>query len=177
MPKTSMSQTQKRADSTQGSTQRRRKPYQTKRTWKAKFLKMLADTGNVRLACKAVRIERSTAYKARDADPEFRAKWDEMIENACDLLEAEAWRRGVYGTLKPVFYKGMLCTDRRGQPTGIQEYSDTLLALLLRGHRPDKYRERVEHTGRDGEPITLRVVYDDDHRADGAPATAAPAAG
>ena len=56
-------------------------------------------------------------------------------------MEAEARRRGVEGTLKPVFYKGEEC----GQ---VREYSDTLLIFLLKAHDP-KYRDRqqVEHSG------------------------------
>jgi hypothetical protein len=33
------------------------------------------------------------------------------------------------------------------------EYSDTLLIFLLKGIRPEKYRERFEHSGPEGGPI------------------------
>lgn len=49
-------------------------------------------------------------------------------------MEAEAFRRGVKGTEKPVFHQGVECGR-------IREYSDTLLITLLKANRPAKYRE------------------------------------
>src|SRR5574341_690087 len=85
-----------------------RKPQAKRRRWQNKFLTELSRTGNVRLACEIARVERSTVYKARyeaerirsAADPkatpnDFAAKWDEAIEEACDRMEQEAWRRGM----------------------------------------------------------------------------------
>ncbi len=162
---------------------RARKPQAKRPKWQKLFLQELALTGNVRLACQKARVERSTVYKARweaegrrPADDkttdarglprqydDFAAKWDAALEEAGDRLEEEAWRRAVGGTLKPVFYQGLLCTDRKGQPMGVQEYSDTLLVLLLKAHRPDKFRERFEHTGPGGKPLApLTVVTADE---------------
>ena len=41
----------------------------------------------------------------------------------------------------------------------LQEYSDTLLIFLLKGLRPEKYRERFEHSGT-GPGGAIRVTYD-----------------
>jgi hypothetical protein len=41
----------------------------------------------------------------------------------------------------------------------IQEYSDTLLIFLLKGLRPEKYRERFEHSG-PGKGGAILVSYD-----------------
>lgn len=139
----------------------KRKPHAQRGRWQKRFLTQLEMTGNVRMACAAARIERSTAYKARwqaeakraAADQgieavksafkildDFAAKWDQAKEIACDRLEEEAWRRGHDGWLEPVFYQG--------EPKGaIKRYSDMLLALLLKAHRPEKYRERFENMG------------------------------
>jgi hypothetical protein len=65
------------------------------------------------------------------------------LEQAADLLEAEARRRAVEGVTKPIMYKDKVATT-------VQEYSDTLLIFLLKGTRPQKYRElrQTEHSGR-----------------------------
>lgn len=111
--------------------------------WKATFLKALAVSGVVLTACKKAKIGRTTAYKYRDEDSEFAAAWDAALDDAADVMEEEAYRRAVVGTLKPV-YQG-------GQKVGsIREYSDTLLIFRLKAARPEKYRERtdVRHSGK-----------------------------
>jgi hypothetical protein len=78
-----------------------------------------------------------------------------------DQLEEEARRRAVDGVLKPVF--------QRGRQVGrIREYSDVLLVTLLKGKRPDTYRERFEHTGKGGHALFPPVssMSDDDLRAE-----------
>ena len=82
--------------------------------WAPAFLATLAQMANVRAACQAAGIARQTAYDRRAADEDFAALWAEAIEEAVDLLEAEAWRRA--------------CGE-----------SDRLLESLLRAHRPELY--------------------------------------
>ena len=109
-----------------------------KRNWKGAFLEALANSGNVRLSCRAARIGRQTAYDARYKSKVFAERWDRAIEEATDGLEAEAWRRAAKGTQRPVFYKGEQCG-------AIQEYSDTLLIFLLKANRPEKYRDNFDY--------------------------------
>ncbi len=47
------------------------------------------------------------------------------------------------------------------KPLGLIKYSDSLLMFLLRGLRPERYRERTEVTGKDGGPIDnkLEIVF------------------
>ncbi len=62
-------------------------------------------------------------------------------EDAADTLEAEAYRRAVEGVEKPTGWY-------RGVAGGVvREYSDSLLMFLLKGIRPDKYKDRVEFKG------------------------------
>ncbi len=68
---------------------------------------------------------------------EVRLRWAEALREACDILEGEAWRRAVQGVERPIHYQG-------AQVDTIREYSDTLLIFLLKGARPEKYRERFE---------------------------------
>jgi hypothetical protein len=39
-----------------------------------------------------------------------------------------------------VFYQGQMCAT-------VRKYSDTLLIFLLKGRKPERYREQVEHSG------------------------------
>jgi hypothetical protein len=108
------------------------------RDWQSVFLKHLCERANVSCASKAARISRKTVYAKRNTDPLFKTAWDDALDEACDHLEEEARRRAVEGTNKPIFY--------RGQVVGhIREYSDTLLIILLKAHRPEKYRENTRN--------------------------------
>jgi hypothetical protein len=98
----------------------------------------------VRAACKRAKIERSTAYKARKEDDGFAAAWKAALDDAIDSLEAEAWRRARDGTKRLVLYKGepVLIKDK---PLIEREYSDALMTLLLKAHRPERFAERQRH--------------------------------
>lgn len=103
--------------------------------WQDAFIAELSKGGNVSSAAAKAGVGRQFPYKVAKEDLEFKARWEEAIETACDTLEAEAWRRAVQGTKKPVFQGKELVGH-------IQEYSDTLLIVLLKAHRPQKFRER-----------------------------------
>lgn len=123
--------------------------------WKNVFLKALAESGTVTTASKKAKIGRTTAYKVREEDSVFAAAWDEALAEAVDGMEAEAHRRAVEGTLKPVYQQGR-------KVGSIREYSDTLLIFLLKGAKPEKYRERsdVQHSGPGGGPIEVNDARD-----------------
>ena len=102
------------------------------------FLACLKDTGgNVSRACEVSGIARQSLYDWRLADPVFAKQWDDAVEFGTDQLEQEARRRAYQGVDEPVFYQGEECG-------AVRKYSDTLLIFLLKGRRPDKYRERVQ---------------------------------
>lgn len=75
---------------------------------------------------------------------------------AADKLEAEARRRALEGTEEPVYQGGLLVGTKR-------VYSDSLMALLLKGRRKKVFADRTELTGADGGPARLEV--DDTARA------------
>jgi transposase-like protein len=127
---------------------------------KRAYLLAFSICGNVTLAAKAAGVDRSMVYKWRNGvagrpndhgDEAFRTAETIAKEMAADRLEEEAWRRAVDGVDEPVgFY--------RGEPGAwVKRYSDTLLIFLLKGLRPEKYRERYEHSGGD-KPIPVMVV-------------------
>ncbi len=140
--------------------------------WFPAFLGVLAQTGNVLLSCKTAGVSRRTAYRYRQGNAEFAVEWALAMEDAGDALEAEARRRAVVGveTRKLILYKGEPVIDwnkpgqwldDQGKPwvEGVSrgrkrwggsylyevetKYSDSLLALLLKGARPDKYADRM----------------------------------
>ena len=112
------------------------------REYMDRFLDKLKNCGNVRLSCSAAGVPRRTVYNWRAKWVTFADEWDDALEDACDILEAEAWKRA------------------------IEEQSDRLLMFLLKAHRPDKFKERTqtELTGEGGGPIELR--WPDGHIAE-----------
>lgn len=90
-----------------------------RRDWRALFLEALRRSPSVSTAARMAQISRQHVYKARAADAEFAAAWDDALEQAVDDLVAAAWKRA------------------RGK-------SDVLAIFLLKAHRPEVYRERIE---------------------------------
>ncbi len=101
-----------------------------------KFLQKLKETANVSLSADLVGISRVRAYQVKKKDKAFAEEWDEAIEIGLDNVEHEARRRAIHGTSKPVYYKGKVCGY-------IQEYSDKLLEMLLRGRRGRIYDRSI----------------------------------
>ena len=146
--------------------------------WKPAFLAALRELPVIAHACKAVDIERSTAYRAREADEGFAKAWDEAQEDGIDRAEQEAFRRGVVGFEEPVIDKGRLAyryeryldddgaehyrlqLDNQGQPIPltVRKHSDALLGLVLKGRRKSVYAERKELTGADGAALPAAQV-------------------
>lgn len=109
------------------------------------FLAAYAECGNITLAAKMAKIDRTQHYRWL-ADPDYASQFQDAEEQAVEMLEKEARRRAIEGLRKKKF-------DKNGQPvidpeTGEQyvehEYSDSLLIFLLKGARPEKYRDRHE---------------------------------
>ena len=132
---------------------------------KKAFLVAYRDTGNIRLACAASNVGRSTVYKWQEHDAEFSAAFGVAQVEAVEALEAEAYRRAVEGVEEPVTAAG------RGIVGYTKKYSDTLLIFLMKGAAPHKYRDRLEHTGKDGAAIetngAVEVRYVNDWRRAG----------
>lgn len=76
--------------------------------WKPAFLAALREYPVVAHACEAVRIERSTAYRARDTDEAFAKDWEDAMETGIDRAEREAFRRGVVGYEEPLVHQGQI---------------------------------------------------------------------
>lgn len=123
---------------------------------KRAFLVAYAELGNISEAAKAARCNRQSHLNWLKRDGLYALAFKDAQEQAIDRLEKEAQRRAHDGVVEPVYYQGKVVG-------GIKRYSDTLLIFLLKGLRPDKYRERYDmrHSGADGADIGLRIVIDD----------------
>lgn len=129
-------------------------------TRRQRFLAVLAETANVSLAAKAAGVSRTGIYAHREVDDGFAAAWEQAEQTAADRLEAEAWRRGVEGVPEPLVSAGRLVTGEDGRPMVVQRYSDGLLTLLLKAHRPKKFADKVDVSG----TLTLGVLIERAHQ-------------
>lgn len=129
-----------------------------KKVWKPAFLCRLRETANVSRSAKDAGISRKTVYKERDSSEAFAAEWDDALEEGIDYLEEEARRRAHEGVEEPVYYKG----EEVGT---VRKYSDTLMIFLLKGRRPDVYKDRQDVTS-GGERLTFALKLGDESPAD-----------
>jgi hypothetical protein len=143
--------------------------------WTDAFLAALRDMPVLGHACDAVGIDRVTAWRRRQADPEFDAAVEDAIEKGIDTAEAEAYRRAVVGWQEPVVDKGRLAwryrrvvgeggeerfepvLDDSGQPVPltVPKRSDALLQFVLKGRRRTVYGDKQEITGAGGGPLQI----------------------
>lgn len=147
--------------------------------WKPAYLAALRQVPVIKHACEAAGIDRTTAWRAREADEAFAEAEREAMEEGIDRAEAEAFRRGVVGFEEPVIDKGRLAyryeryvdeetgeekyrllLDEHGQPIPltVRKHSDALLGLVLKGRRKKVYAERKELTGADGQALPAAQV-------------------
>lgn len=120
---------------------------------KQAYLDALASNGVKTTSARVAGISYGLLCKWRLNDAAFKEAEELAYEEAADLLEAEAYRRA---------YEGVTNTKYAGAGENIREYeetkySDTLTMFLLKGMRPDKYRERTstELSGPGGNPVEL----------------------
>lgn len=131
-----------------------------------KFLKSFAMTANVRAACMAAGISRTTVYEWQEKDETFSLRFKQAELDANDVIRAELFRRAVQGVEKPVVSMGKIVytTDEKDKPKPLMErvYSDSLLALLAKARMPEfREKQQIEMSGPDGGPIETqhRVVF------------------
>ena len=98
------------------------------------FLEALAAGWSVTEAGRRAKRERRRFYDLRGRDEAFAVAWDEAVESGTEALEDEARRRAVDGWEEPVYQQGDLVGH-------VRKYSDGLLTFLLKGRKPEKYRD------------------------------------
>lgn len=125
------------------------------------FLEGLAEGYSVTSSAWTIGVHRATVYKWRDdtvarrakdfTGEDFATRWDSAIEAGVDKLEDEARRRAERGVERPVYQGGVMVGT-------VTEYSDTLMALLMKGNRPQKFNtERHELSGPGGGPVAMSM--------------------
>lgn len=111
--------------------------------WVPAFLAALEATGVILKAAEAAQISRKTVWLRRKNNQQFAADFDDALKAGALLLEAEAIRRAQDGVVRMKFNPktGQPYIDpRTNEPYMEHEYSDTLMAILLKRHFPE-YRE------------------------------------
>lgn len=118
---------------------------------KRAFLTAFAKVGTVTHAAEIAGVNRDTHRIWLQKDPEYAAAFERAKDAFADLLEKVALERATEGWEEPVF--------QGGKEVGrVRKFSNTLLIFLLKGLRPDKYRERYEQkiVG-GGDPVSVRL--------------------
>lgn len=136
-----------------GARQKRKRARPDKLTTAEKkraFLAAYAQCGNVSHAARLAGISRETHYEWLTKDSNYAAAFQQADAQAADALELEARRRALEGWEEPVYQKAQLVGT-------VRRYSDTLLIFLLKGARPEKYRERHEISGDPQRPLALDI--------------------
>lgn len=101
------------------------------------FLRALAEGRSVAESGRAAGYTDARALRRYRKENEiFADEWAEAVETGVDRLEEEALRRAKDGVLEPTFYKGGIVGHTR-------KFSDSLMMFLLRGAKPERYRENV----------------------------------
>jgi hypothetical protein len=119
-----------------------------------RFIEVLADTGIVTVAAKAVGMSRESANRLRRSPhgAAFARAWDAARHHAGSALEDIAFERAIEGVEHNVYdeYGQIVCTKR--------VYNDRLLTFLLGALKPERYgRSARQLSAPEGPemPITL----------------------
>jgi hypothetical protein len=119
-----------------------------------RFLREFSNCGIIRWAAERAGIGRQTHYDWMKQE-EYRVAFDAAEQDAWDMLEQSAWDQSTKGIPDLVLYKGEPVRDpeypNADPPVYLfkRTYSPQLLMFLLRGARPEKYRDnmKLEHAG------------------------------
>lgn len=107
----------------------------TPQQW-GRFLARYAETGNITRSAEYAGTTRMTVYKRRKDDPVFDTECIAAYEIAVEAMEEECQRRAFSGFTRDIYWQGEVV----GHET---VFSDSLAMFLLKGAKPEKYRDRV----------------------------------
>ncbi len=133
---------------------RKRKPqasHEIAHPKKRAALEAYGKLGSITAACEAAGVHRRTHYDWLEADEAYAEAFTQARGVAADSLEAEAISRARDGWREPVYQGGKMVGT-------ILKKSDTLLIFLLKGLRPEKFRDRHEVSGPEGQPVVYQVI-------------------
>lgn len=124
---------------------------------KAAFLAAYRETGGVRSACKAAEISTSSPYRWLSSDEQFAKDYAKAQLESASVLEEEARRRALKGTLEPIYFKDQCVGHKR-------RYSDTLLIFLLKANHPSKFGDKLEQTNKGTTTAPIQVYLPENNR-------------
>jgi len=129
-----------------------KKPIQFTARRKKTACEVFSATGSQVEAADAAKISRSTLLRHKHIDPVFAQMWADASERFISNLERAAHLRAVEGI-----------EEEKRSPTGAlisrtRKYSDGLLTMLLKAHRPDKYGQTLK--------VENKTTVDVKHRID-----------
>ena len=112
----------------------------------------VACTGNITQAAQSAKVSRQSVLTWRQQYPAFADALADADEQVTDDLEAEALRRAKGWT------EVRVAAD--GTTYEVHKYSDTLLIFLLKGRRPEKYRESGKRDGQEISELLKAVLLE-----------------
>jgi len=127
----------------------------------AAFLAAFARNCNITLSAEIAGIERGSHYYWLKNDAEYPAKFHDAQDAGIDRLAFSARERAERGLVKKMFHLGEPVIDpETGGQYFERSYSDVLTMFLLKAHRPEVYRDRVDHqiTGPGGGPVETKAT-------------------
>jgi len=109
-----------------------------KRCWRpqGRFLREFARTCSVSAACRAAGLARRTVYRWRDADADFRTRWEAARGRGVEHLRDEAMERALVGADRPVWRDGRI-VDQMSVP------DNRVLWKLLQALQAETYGPRA----------------------------------
>ena len=106
--------------------------------WDSFFELVVRYGGNISRACEIAKVTRVAVYARRDSNEEFAARLARCVEQGSDVMMDEARRRAFEGVTEKVYWQG--------DPVDVkQTYSDALIQFMLRGLKPDVFKDRTEN--------------------------------
>jgi hypothetical protein len=111
----------------------------------------LAEGASYTDAAEKIGVTRQAISWVREHDPEFDREVRAARDVATTILVDTAWTRAVHGMPKPIYQGGKLVGY-------VQEYSDGMLAMLLKAYLPELFKDRVatELTGANGGAVKVQ---------------------
>lgn len=113
---------------------------------KRAFLAAYAKCGIIGTSARHAGIHRYTYYEWCEHDQDFANAAKLAYSEACDYLEEVALQRATLGhtTVKEIYERGP-----DGEPVLVRRdvtegVSDTMLAMMLNGAKPEKYKQRTD---------------------------------
>lgn len=100
--------------------------------WVGAFLRGIAGGLSAKQAADQAGVSRGEAYAERDANPDFKAAWEEAIRLNTENLEAAAHDRAI-------------------------EKSDLLMMFILKSRDPAKYNDK--HQGNDARSLSIEITH------------------